>query len=49
MTADSTNISERSTLLPVVPMFHANAWGLPHACVATGAKLVMPGPVSVQY
>src|SRR4029078_7202681 len=31
-------------VLPVVPMFHANAWGLAHACVACGAKLVMPGP-----
>ena len=31
-------------ILPVVPMFHANAWGLAHAAVATGADLVMPGP-----
>jgi len=30
--------------LPVVPMFHANAWGLPYAAVMNGAKLVMPGP-----
>ena len=29
-----------------VPMFHANAWGLAHAAVATGAELVMPGPTS---
>ena len=31
-------------VLPVVPMFHANAWGLPHACAAVGAKMVFPGP-----
>ena len=31
-------------ILPVVPMFHANAWGLAHAAVAAGSKLVMPGP-----
>ncbi len=44
MTADSLGVSERDTIMPVVPMFHANAWGLAHAAVATGAKLVMPGP-----
>ncbi len=43
-TADSLGVSERDTVLPVVPMFHANAWGLAHAAVAAGAKLVMPGP-----
>jgi fatty-acyl-CoA synthase len=42
--AGSLAISERDRVLPVVPMFHANAWGLPHACVAAGATLVMPGP-----
>ena len=31
-------------MLPVVPMFHAMAWGLPYACVMAGANLVMPGP-----
>ena len=37
--------SRRATvILPVVPMFHANAWGLAHAAVASGATLVMPGP-----
>ena len=35
---------ERDRMLPVVPMFHANAWGLAHAGVAAGATLVMPGP-----
>jgi fatty-acyl-CoA synthase len=42
--ADSLAISMNDTLLPVVPMFHANAWGLPHACAAVGAKMVFPGP-----
>jgi fatty-acyl-CoA synthase len=44
MTADSLGACERDVIMPVVPMFHANAWGLAHAGVATGAKLVMPGP-----
>jgi fatty-acyl-CoA synthase len=44
MTADSLGVGERDTILPVVPMFHANAWGLAHAAVASGANLVMPGP-----
>jgi fatty-acyl-CoA synthase len=35
---------ERDRILPVVPMFHANAWGLAHAAVAAGADLIMPGP-----
>jgi fatty-acyl-CoA synthase len=42
--AGSLAVREDDCLLPVVPMFHANAWGLAHACVATGAGLVMPGP-----
>ena len=37
-------LTERDTILPVVPMFHANAWGLPFAAVMLGAKMVMPGP-----
>ena len=37
-------IDEPDRVLPVVPMFHANAWGLAHAAVAAGASLVMPGP-----
>jgi fatty-acyl-CoA synthase len=37
-------ISETDVVLPVVPMFHANAWGMPFAAVMNGAKLVMPGP-----
>ncbi len=41
---DALNLSARDTVLPVVPLFHVNAWGLPYACALTGAKLVMPGP-----
>ncbi len=44
MTADSLGARESDVILPVVPMFHANAWGLAHAAVASGASLVMPGP-----
>lgn len=42
--ADSVGVCESDTVMPVVPMFHANAWGLAHAGVATGANLVLPGP-----
>ncbi|MBK7765080.1 MAG: fatty-acid--CoA ligase [Sulfuritalea sp.] len=41
---DSLGASARDSILPAVPMFHVNAWGLPYACPLTGAKLVMPGP-----
>jgi 3-(methylthio)propionyl---CoA ligase len=41
---DSLNCSARDTILPVVPMFHVNAWGLPYAACMVGAKLVFPGP-----
>jgi fatty-acyl-CoA synthase len=41
---DVKNISRRDTLLPVVPMFHANAWGLPFAAALIGAAMVLPGP-----
>jgi acyl-CoA synthetase (AMP-forming)/AMP-acid ligase II len=41
--ADSLAISERETVLAVVPMFHANAWGLPYASTLVGAKQVFPG------
>jgi fatty-acyl-CoA synthase len=44
MFADGVGIREDDRVLPVVPMFHANAWGLAHAGVATGADLIMPGP-----
>jgi acyl-CoA synthetase (AMP-forming)/AMP-acid ligase II len=41
---DSMNLSAREVILPVVPMFHVNAWGIPYAAALTGAKLVFPGP-----
>jgi fatty-acyl-CoA synthase len=41
---DSLALSRADTLLPVVPMFHVNAWGLPYVAAMTGIKLVMPGP-----
>jgi fatty-acyl-CoA synthase len=37
-------ISESDTILPVVPMFHANSWGYPYISTMIGAKLVYPGP-----
>ncbi|WP_295639154.1 3-(methylthio)propionyl-CoA ligase [uncultured Methylibium sp.] len=40
---DSLGISARDCVLPVVPMFHVNAWGLPYAAAMTGTKLVFPG------
>jgi fatty-acyl-CoA synthase len=40
---DSLGLSARDAILPVVPMFHVNAWGLPYAAAMTGAKLVFPG------
>ena len=43
-TSDGLGARESDVILPVVPMFHANAWGLAHAAVACGASLVMPGP-----
>jgi fatty-acyl-CoA synthase len=44
MVAGGIGVQETDRILPVVPMFHANAWGLAHAGVAAGATLVMPGP-----
>ena len=41
---DALSMSARDTVLPVVPMFHVNAWGLPYSAAMTGAKLVFPGP-----
>jgi fatty-acyl-CoA synthase len=37
-------LSARDSILPVVPMFHVNAWGLPYCAAMTGCKLVFPGP-----
>ena len=39
------NVSSSSIILPVVPMFHVNAWGIPYASAMFGAKLVLPGPL----
>ncbi len=41
---DALNVSARDTVLPVVPMFHVNAWGLPYSVPLTGARMVFPGP-----
>jgi fatty-acyl-CoA synthase len=41
---DTLGVSGRDTILPVVPMFHANAWGLIYTAAFAGAKLVLPGP-----
>jgi fatty-acyl-CoA synthase len=40
---DALNLSASDSVLPVVPMFHVNAWGLPYAACMVGAKLVFPG------
>jgi fatty-acyl-CoA synthase len=41
---DTLGIREAENLLPVVPMFHVNSWGLPFAGVSMGAKMILPGP-----
>jgi fatty-acyl-CoA synthase len=41
---DTFGISSSETLMLIVPMFHANAWGAPYAAAMVGAKLVLPGP-----
>lgn len=41
---DTLSISAREVIMPVVPMFHVNAWGVPYAAAMVGAKLVLPGP-----
>src|SRR5688572_4259349 len=41
---DALGLSARDSVLPVVPMFHANAWSLPYGCTMVGAKMVFPGP-----
>ena len=43
-TPDGLSVTQRDVVMPVVPMFHANAWGFPHMCAAMGAKMVFPGP-----
>jgi fatty-acyl-CoA synthase len=41
---DAIGISGRDVILPVVPMFHANAWGVPYTAAMLGVKMVFPGP-----
>ncbi|MEV5409781.1 long-chain fatty acid--CoA ligase [Thermopolyspora sp. NPDC052614] len=41
---DNFAISERDVVMPIVPMFHVNAWGLPYAAMLAGSDLVLPGP-----
>ena len=40
---NALNVSAADTVLPVVPMFHVNAWGLPYSVLLSGAKMVFPG------
>jgi len=42
-TPGALGLSTMETILPVVPMFHVNAWGIPYAAAMSGAKMVMPG------
>jgi fatty-acyl-CoA synthase len=41
---DAVGLRERDSIMPVVPMFHANAWGLPYAAALAGSRQVFPGP-----
>src|SRR4051795_9063019 len=41
--SDSIGVSGRDRVLPIVPLFHANAWGFPYACTMMGASMIMPG------
>lgn len=41
---DGLAVAAKDTVMPVVPMFHVNAWGVPYIAAATGCKLVLPGP-----
>jgi len=41
---DAVGVSQSDSIMPVVPMFHANAWGLPYAAALSGARQVFPGP-----
>jgi fatty-acyl-CoA synthase len=44
LTVDGPGLRERDIVMPVVPMFHANAWGLPYAALLAGSSIVFPGP-----
>jgi len=41
---DTMSLANRDSVLPVVPLFHVNAWGIPYSALMVGAKLVFPGP-----
>ena len=43
-TVDALALSARDVVLPVVPMFHVNAWGVPYCAAMVGAQMIMPGP-----
>jgi fatty-acyl-CoA synthase len=43
MLADNHAVSRHDVMFPITPMFHVNAWGMPYACAAASAKLVLPG------
>jgi len=43
-TLDCVGYSAMDVVMPVVPMFHVNAWGSPYACAMSGARMVLPGP-----
>lgn len=43
MMPDALGIARKDVVLPIVPMFHVNAWGNPYSCPMAGAKLVLPG------
>lgn len=44
LAADVMGLSERDVVMPIVPMYHANSWGLPYAALLAGAAQVLPGP-----
>ena len=44
LTADAMGLRSTDSVMPIVPMFHANAWGLPYSAALTGARQVFPGP-----
>ncbi|MFJ8961832.1 long-chain fatty acid--CoA ligase [Lentzea sp. NPDC102401] len=46
LAAGFIGLCESDVVMPIVPMFHANAWGLPYGAMMTGASLVLPGPSS---
>ena len=44
VSAEAFHFSSREVVMPVVPMFHVNAWGVPYAAAMVGSKIVLPGP-----